>query len=197
MIEYAHGIEEAGLAQRVLERFEKEPSKSEGSRPYLTQARLLIDRKRLAEGMNVLTRMPSSRTIDETVEAAVLTKRSKDFQGAHRLFAEAYSLNPDDPKIIQEYAQTKLQIARATRNIPIKKRLNNQAAELLRRAIQLSDDPVRSAWCWYDLARTLDWLRAPKSEVEAAFRQAQSLHPNEPIFATAFDRWKEGIGHQG
>jgi ATP-dependent DNA helicase RecG len=197
LIEYAFGIDDPDLAQRIIERFDKEPMRSEASRPYLTLARHLIDGNRAKEGIEVLKRLPSSGTLADTIEAAILKRRSRDYQGAHSLFAQAYSLNPDDPKIIQEYAQTKLRIARTTRNIPIKKRLNNEAVELLRRAIHLSDDPVRSAWCWYDLARTLDWLRSPKSEVEAAFVRARSLHPNEPTFATAHEQWKEKTGHSG
>jgi ATP-dependent DNA helicase RecG len=197
LIEYAHGIDEAEIAQRTLDRFDLEPVKTEGARPYLTLARLLIDRQLLREGMSALARLPNPRTISDTMEAAILKKRSRDFQGAHRLFAEAYALNPDDPRLVQEYAQTKLQIARATRSVPIKKKLNNEAAELLRRAIQLSDDSVRSAWCWYDLARTLDWLRAPKSEVDTAFLQASSLHPNEPKFEAAYQEWQKKSATRG
>lgn len=197
LIEYAHALDETDLAQRVLERFEKEPVKTEASRPFLAHARLLIDRKQLQEGRNVLSRMPGARTTGDLIEAARLKRSSRDFRGAHRLFEEVYSLNPDDPRIIQEYAETKLEMARPTRNSQNKRRLNSDAAELLRRAIQLSDDPVRSAWCWYNLARTLDWLGAPDSEVEAAYIQARSLLPNEPTFATAHEQRKDKTGHSG
>jgi ATP-dependent DNA helicase RecG len=198
LIEYAFGLEDPERARQALDRFDREHRKSEGPRPYLTHARLLIDRNRAKEGIESLNRIPKLRTLDETLEAAILKKRSGDLQGAHRLFAEVYSLNPDDPKIIQEYAQTKIGIAsNFTRDHAVKKRLNREAAELLRRAIQLSNDPVRSAWCWYDLARTLEWLRVPSIEVEAAFLRACSLHPNEPIFAKAFERWKKNESARG
>jgi len=191
LIEYAHALEELDMAQQVLDRFDKQSMKSEGSRPYLTHARLLINRQRPKEAVEILTRMPVMRSVSETVEAAILKKRSADYQGAHQLLAEAYSLNPDDPKILQEYAQTKLRIAAASRNRALKKRLDKEAAELLRRAIQLSTEPGRTAWCWYDLARTLDFLRAPKSEVDSAFLQALLLLPNEPAFIRAYRNWKE------
>lgn len=197
LIEFAHGLDDTELARRVLERFDNAALKTEGPRPYLTEARHLIDMHRVQEAKHVLTRMPTSRAIDDIIETAILKKRSRDFQGAHSLFAEAYGLKPDDPKVVQEFAQTKIQIARQARPAAIKRRLNNEAAELLRRAIQLSDDPIRTAWCWFDLAQTLEWLRAPSSEVETAFLKALSLRPTEPKFERAYKQWKEKTRTKG
>ena len=201
LIEYTFGLDKPELADRVMETFEATEAKGQASQPYLTLARLLLDRNRPRQAEKVLRRIPPSRTIDDTIEAAILKKRSTDFEGAHHLFAEAYSLNPDDPKLIHEFAQTKIglsrNMARRRGSHQIRKRLNKEASELLRRAIQLSEDSTREAWCWFDLARTLDWLRGPKSEVEAAFLRAQSMLPSEPRFRDSYDRWKSRISPNG
>jgi len=55
---------------------------------------------------------------------------------------------------------------------------------------------VRTAWCWFDLARVLDWLRSPKSEVEAAFLKSRSLKPNETIFSDKYEEWKNKKGRR-
>ncbi len=194
IIEFAFNLENVDLAKKVLDRFEKESVKSEASQPFLTMARLLIDRERTEEANELLNRIPLTRTVNDTVEAAILKKRGGDNKGAHRLFAMAYDLDPDDPRIIHEFAQTKMKLAGDSRDRTIRSRLNREAAELLHRAIQLSDHDVRKAWCWFDLARALNWLRKPTSEVEAAILQARSLLPNEIRFKNWYDQWKRRIG---
>lgn len=193
IIEYAFGLSDLDLARNVLTRFEKEPGGSEASQPYLTMARLLMDRDLTDEASGILKRIPQVRTARESTEAAILKKRAGDLEGAHRLFAEAYAINSNDPQIIQEFAQTKIRLAkklRERRDLGVKKRLSREAAELLRKAIHLSDDLVRKAWCWYDLAKVLDLLREPTSEVEAAFLQALALLPGEPRFKSGYQEWK-------
>jgi len=57
----------------------------------------------------------------------------------------------------------KLKIAsslRGQRDSVIRQRLTRDAVELLRRTIHLPDDPTATAWCCFDLARALGWLRA-------------------------------------
>jgi ATP-dependent DNA helicase RecG len=193
IIEYAFGLNNLDMARTALARFEKEVVRSEASQPYLTMARLLMDRDLINEASDILQRIPQVRTARENTEAAILKKRAGDLEGAHRLFAEAYAINPNDPQIIQEFAQTKIRLAKnlyGRRDSSVKKRLSREAAELLRKAIHLSDDQVRKAWCWYDLAKVLNWLREPTSEVEAAFLQAQALLPGEPRFKSAYEEWK-------
>jgi ATP-dependent DNA helicase RecG len=72
----------------------------------------------------------------------------------------------------------------------VRKRLNLEAVELLRRAIQLSDDIIRTAWCWFDIARTLNWLHSPKTEILNAYGKAMELLPNEPVFKENYEKWK-------
>ena len=196
IIEYTFALDKIELAQTIFNSFDEQETKSEASQTYLTLARLLIDHNEIEKAEDVLGRIPPSRTVSDTVEAAILKKRTRDFKGAHQLFTEAFSINPDDPKIIHELAQTKIKLAKNLwhkKDLTVKKRLNREAAELLRRAIQLCDDNVRTAWCWFDLARVLDWLRSPKSEVEAAFLKSRSLIPKESLFKDKYEYWKKRI----
>jgi len=155
-------------------------------------ARLLLDRNQVPEALDVLRRIPPTASVEETVDAAILQKRAKDFVSAHRLFAEAYSLEPNDPKIMHEFAQTKLRLAGLRKtDLQTKKRLDREAAELLRRTIQLSDDPTRLAWAWIDLANALEHLNQPHSEVEAAYLKARALLPHQQEFVGWYEKWKE------
>jgi len=90
---------------------------------------------------------------------------------------------------VHEFAQTKMKLASKERG-HVRKRLNQEAVELLRRAIQLSDDNIRTAWCWFDIARTLNWLHSPETEVLNAYGKAMELLPNEPIFRENYEKWK-------
>jgi len=196
LIEYYFGLEEIGRARRALQAFESHPQKADSSRPYLTMARLLLDRHQNEEAKQVLDRLPPNPSYDEVLNAALLKKRSGDFQGAHRLFAEAYNIEKQDPKLLHEFAQTKIKLAQLQsvsrpRGRETRRRLANEAAELLRSAIQISDNDIRTAWCWFDLARVLTWQRRPVSEIEAAYLKAMSLLPDEPRFANGYERWKQ------
>lgn len=73
--------------------------------------------------------------------------------------------------------------------------MNREAAERLHRAIQLFDDDVRTAWCWYDLARTLNWLRAPETEILIAYSKAMELLSDELVFREGYKRWQDN--HKG
>ena len=65
----------------------------------------------------------------------------------------------------------------------VNRRLLVEARGLLERVVQMDAHGARRAWASRDLARTLDWLRSPASEVEAAFEAALALLPNEKRFA--------------
>ena len=198
LIEYSFGVEEFKLAHTVFLQFQAEQAKSEAAQPYLTMARFLIDRGQIREARDILRNTPFVKTATESTEAAVLKKRTGDFEGAHRQFATAFAIDPNDPKILQEFAQTKIGLCkklqrenrRGNNNFATRKKLTEEAVELLRKAIQLSDDSVRKAWCWYDLAKALEWLKEPKGEVEYAFLQAKTLLPDEFQFKNAYDNWR-------
>ncbi|HKI00944.1 MAG TPA: ATP-binding protein [Thermoanaerobaculia bacterium] len=194
IIEYSAALGDLQRAINSLEKYAK--SGGTMAQPFLSLAGLLLDQKRAQDAIAVLASIPVTRTREDTVEAAILKKRAGDLEGAHHSFAEAYSINPDDPRLVHEFAQTKIGLAstlpKRGKNADIKNRLNREIAELLRRAIQLSTDPVRQAWCWLDLAKTLQWLDSPRSEIESAFQKAISLNPNEHRFREAYKRWIQG-----
>jgi len=194
VIEYAAALGELPRAENALRKYSS--SGGTAAQPFLSMAGLLIDQEREQEAILVLASIPATRTTEDTIEAAILKKRAGDLEGAHHSFAETYSLNPDDPKLIHEFAQTKIRLAKnlssSGKTAAAKIRLNREAAELLRRAIQLSMDPVRQAWCWFDLAKTLSWLNSPRSEIEAAFQKAISLLPDEPRFRETHETWSQG-----
>ncbi|MBF0147971.1 MAG: hypothetical protein HQL84_16995 [Magnetococcales bacterium] len=47
---------------------------------------------------------------------------------------------------------------------------------------------MRHAWAWRELGRVKRWLKLPMSEVEAAYRQAIALLPNERMFQEEMER---------
>ena len=195
IINYAAALDDLELAGPYLERFESETNRTEESQPYLQYASVLLNRGASEEAQKWLRRVPSTSGYGDLLEAAILSKRARNYREAHRIFERLYGRAPDDPKVVQEFAQTKLALARAAhyRDFTTRKRLNRQAAELLRRAISLTDDPTRKAWCWFDLARTLAWLREPKSDVEQAYLQAMSLKPDENRFRERYHEWRSRI----
>jgi ATP-dependent DNA helicase RecG len=177
-----------------MAQFENQSRRSDATLPYIAMAKSLLYLNHVKEAHQVLERMPPVQKIDDTVEAAILKKKAKDFQGAHILLEKAYSIAPDNPKILHEFAQTKIKLAgtiQGKNDFKIKKRLHLEAVELLRKAIQLADNSMREAWCWLDLAAALDWLKAPMSEVEAAFLRAQSLQPDDEMFLEAYKQWQD------
>ena len=159
---------------------------------------MLLNRGHDDEARRWLSRVPVTSGYADLLEAAILSKRARGCREAHRLFEGIYPRANDDPSVAQEFAQTKLALARALRpfgrDLATRKALNRQAAELLRRAIPLTDDPTRKARCWFDLARTLAWLREANSEVEHAYRRAMSLKPDEDRFRHAYREWQSRRG---
>ena len=194
IIEYAGALEDLELARTCLQRFESVEDRSEGPQPYLRYASVLLNRGLGDEARRWLSQVPVTSGYGDLLEAAILSKRARDYREAHRLFEGIYPRAKDDPKVVQEFAQTKLALARALRpfgpDLATKKTLNRQAAELLRRAIPLTDDPTRKAWCWFDLARTLARLREANSDVEQAYLQAMALKPDEDRFRNAYRQWQ-------
>jgi len=191
LIEYSFYQGREDLAQKTFSIFENQSIKSGRSLPYTTMARMLISNNKQKEAIEFLKKMPPTKNINDLVESAILYKRTGDLEQAHHLFEEAYSENPDDTKTVQEFARTKIELAKRMKTkSQIRKKLNREAEELLRRAIQLcGDDKIRLGWCWFELARTLEWLRSPKSEVEAAFLKARALLPEENMIRESYERW--------
>ncbi|MCY2966696.1 MAG: hypothetical protein NT069_24215, partial [Planctomycetota bacterium] len=120
----------------------------------------------------------------ESVELAILHKRAGQWEDAHQVFASVEAELRNDARGLHEYAQTKVKLAsKLPKTMGLKRdRLNREAAEMLRQVVRLNDSPTRTAWAWFDLAKTLESLRAPASEIEQACVKAIELLPTEQRF---------------
>ena len=119
------------------------------------------------------------------IEAAIVARRARDSQLAHRLFEVAGDAVDADPRALLEFAQTKLGLAVEVRREgqhDSSQRFLTEARVLLERVLQLDASRARHAWAWRELARTLNWLRAPRHKVKEAYRQAIALLPSEERF---------------
>ena len=129
----------------------------------------------------------------DAIDAAILARRTKDSGLAHRYFERAGEAVYADPRALLEFAQTKLELAATAyrkRQREPNRRFLMEARALLERVIQLDASPTRHAWAWRELARTLNWLRAPVREVEGAYRKAIDLLPDEPKFVRELERMR-------
>lgn len=189
-IEYLAGMGDLPAAERAFSGIQSDLQVMGRHLPYLAIANVLLNNNKLKEASDILARMPALSKPGEIVELAVLYKRSERFLEAHRVFQANFHLIENDPKALQEFAQTKIRLSMTqAKDFTAKKKLTREAVELLRRAISLSDDEVRKAWCWYEMAKSLAWLRVPKSEIEQAYGKALEILPNETRFKEDFQYW--------
>lgn len=193
MIDYMAALGDVARAESLLSDAESGIGLTERFLPYLALARALLDRNDTTKATQILQRMPSPSQANDIIELALLNKRSNRLQEAHQLFVSNYDLLKDNAKAVHEFAQTKIKIASDMSNgrqRDVRRKLNREAAELLRRAIQLSDNPTRTAWCWFDLARVLAWLKEPESDVLSAYSKAVEFLPHEMRFQDWYQTWK-------
>ena len=121
----------------------------------------------------------------DAIDAAILARRARDSRVAHRYFERAGETVNADARALLEFAQTKIRLsgeAFRDRQHDSRRRLLNEARNLLERVIQLDASSARYAWAWRELARTRNWLDAPAREVEDAYLRAIECLPNEPLF---------------
>lgn len=124
----------------------------------------------------------------DAIETAILARRLREWQAAHRYFERAGDAVRSDTRALHEFAQTKIELARQVMRErepswrEVNRRFLADARELLERVIQMDASAERHAWTWRDLACVMDWTRAPANSVEGAYRKAQELLPDEPRF---------------
>ena len=129
--------------------------------------------------------------------AAILARRLRESRIAHQYFQQAGDSIYTDSRALHEFAQTKIRLAQEARGQQrpawreVNRRLLVEARGLLERVIQMDASPTRHAWAWRDLARSLNWLRAPASEVQAAYENALRLLPDESRFAVELRQFRE------
>ena len=129
----------------------------------------------------------------DAIDAAILARRIRDSRMAHRYFERAGEEVYQDARALLEFSQTKLKLAQEAhrrRQRETNRRLLVEARALLERVVQMEASPVRHGWAWRELARTLDWLRAPMTEVEAAYDRAISLIPHETRFVRELEQFR-------
>ena len=102
-----------------------------------------------------------------------------------------------DPSQTPRVANVLADLARAAHRSggrSVNRRLLEETETLLRRVLRLDTHPVRHAWAWHEMARTLEWLGRPADEVAAAYRRAIDLAPREDRFRAALRDYEQRAG---
>lgn len=142
----------------------------------------------------LLRKDDADRNGQDAIDAAIVARRARDSQLAHQHFERAGEAVHADPRALLEFAQTKLWLAGDALRSGVpesNRRLLAEARTLLERVLQLDASPARHAWAWRELARTLNWLGAPRRQAEAAYQRAIALLPSEQRFQKELDRLRE------
>ena len=182
---------EIGRAEKVLETFETGGPAGAGAHVANMLIEALLEAGEEGKAQQLLRRSDPMSFSQDAIDAAILARRARDFRVAHRLFERAGDTVHAEPRALLEFAQTKLVLANEAhrqRRRDLKRRFLTEARALLERVVQLDASPTRHAWAWRELARTRRWLRAPLQEVEAAYRRAIDLLPEERRFARELER---------
>jgi ATP-dependent DNA helicase RecG len=143
-----------------------------------------------SKAQKLLRELPPLLSSTDAIDTAILARRLKLQQDAHRYFERAGEAVLADARALHEFAQTKIDIAQQIWHNQGKnrypkeenKRLLKEAMQLLERVIQMDAPPTRRAWVWRDLGRIRDWLKSPKHDVMDAYQHAIELIPDEGRF---------------
>jgi ATP-dependent DNA helicase RecG len=187
-------------ARAVYEAFARAtPSRDDVSAVALGWAKVLLDTGDHHAAQQVLDGIdPTALAVDDVIEAAIQERRLGRQQQAHQLFATVAEHLASDVRGLHEFAQTKLVLARKGRarrgkggatGAHAQIVLYQDAKRMLERVLQLGAPPSRHAWAWFDLGRALEGLRAPRSQVREAYREAARRMPGERRFAEALARF--------
>ena len=163
---------------------------------------VLLSHGRRDDARRLLEELAKSTSAQDAIDAAILARRLREPRIAHRYFQQAGDAIQVDSRALHEFAQTKLWLAQDARRKQrrawhdVYRRLLVEARGLLERVVSMDASSTRHAWAWRDLARTLNWLRAPGTEVEAAFRKASELLPDEPRFEEELQQFRARHGER-
>ncbi len=177
---------EVERAEEVLEAFEAQGPESAVSHVANTLVDVLWEAGEENKARKLLRQDRPAIFGQDAIDAAILARRAKDSRAAHRYFERAGDAVYADPRALHEFAQAKLWLANEAyrrRQPESNRRFLTEARTLLERVLQLDASPARHAWAWRDLARTRNWLKAPRRDVEEAYQRAMELLPDEPRFA--------------
>ena len=176
---------EIGRSHEVIRTFGEQTTGSEVAidENVWTDALCASDYKQRA--LNVLRLSLHTLIGQDAFDAAILARRVGDSHIAHEYFENTGKAVYGDARALLAFAQTKLDLAQDAhreRQHDSNRRLLTEARTLLERLIQLEASPTRHAWAWRELARSLNWLRAPVKDIESAYRKAIELLPDERQF---------------
>ena len=183
-------------AEAVFTQFREVGSKAAIPNVANTWIEVLLEHGREGDARRLLDELAASTSAQDAIDAAILARRLRESRIAHRYFQQAGDAIRTDSRALHEFAQTKIRLAQEARSKQrrswreVNRRLLVEARGLLERVVSMDASPTRHAWAWRDLARTLNWLRAPASEVQAAFEHAMRLLPDEPRFAEELERFR-------
>ena len=158
---------------------------------------ILLDAGREDEAKKLLDRQPMYLASADAMDTAILARRLRNEEKAHRYFERAGDAVLNDVRALHEFAQTKIKLAqemKKSRRRNSNRRLLMEAKELLERAVQMDAGRVRHAWAWRDLGRVKKWLKHPIHEVTAAYERAIELYPEEKEFKNELALWKKTPG---
>lgn len=198
LIEYAAALGDLPQARDALRRLELERTATDRHLAYLALARAYLDAGDQTAARTLLGNLPHPRDVSDVVDLAILHKRSGEMKVAHRLFKSVEGDISREPRALHEFAQTKIHVARAIptrspQDREAKRRLYQEAQELIHRVIALApDQPTRSAWAWFDLARVLAALKEPEGRIQDALERARDLLPEERRFLEWLENHRSG-----
>lgn len=184
---------EAARAEDVFRTFKAQGPASSVAQVANVLAEVLVlsgDPERACQILQQGDDAPAGR---DAIDAAIVARRARDSQLAHRYFERAGEAVDADPRALLEFAQTKMWLAGEAKrddDAESNRRLLSEARAMLERVLRLDASRARHAWAWRELARTLNWLRAPRHEVEEAYRKAIALLPSEARFRQELERWR-------
>lgn len=136
----------------------------------------------------LLDQLPAVLAAQNAVDAAIVERRLRRDDRAHRFFEQAGDRVFEDARALHEFAQTKLNLTKPLarshrpRDEETRRRLLQEAIVFLERVTQMDAPPTRHAWAWFNLGQARQWLGAPRQDIINAYQRACSLAPDEPRF---------------
>lgn len=166
-------------------------SPRQAARVITTLADAYIGAGRPQDATRILDHLPDALLPSEAIEAAIAERRARREDRAHRLFLKAGDALYSDVRGLHEFAQTKMRLTSPNRGHVTpegRRRLLQEARELLEQVVSMDAGAGRHAWAYYDLAQVKRWLKQPTSEIKADLERAIRLDPYEPRFRLELER---------
>jgi ATP-dependent DNA helicase RecG len=180
-------------ARKVFARFEQTEGARDRHLAYMALARAYLDVDQRDDAAALLSNAPRPSGTRSQVDLAILYKRSRDLERAHRQFSSIATRIQTDPRALHEWAQTKIALAQNILTADevgsaARQQLLREGLDMLARVTELThDQPVRASWAWFDSAKGRALLQEPETSIEDALTRALDLNPGEQ----AFHEWRQ------